>query len=265
MLKYPYSVEHLKNDIITIYHGSDNTANAVIAAFFHKKCDHEIKEPLFGKGSPDSDYGMGFYTTELQDKANQWALEMGDENAVTNEYTIDLKGLNVINLDDYGPMAWIAEIAYHRGSKSELGKLAAEIIVDMYKVDTSQADVIIGYRADSIYMQILDAFLEGKLTINETISLFKKGELGEQVCLVSEKAFEKIRFTNSYKCEKIDMQAPIRQAKKEAMKFLNRREEELAHGIKLQGMNVDDITANNFVYNQNTNQYEIETKENDEI
>lgn len=49
------------------------------------------------------------------------------------------------------------------------------------------------------------------------------------------------------------------------MKFLNRREEELAHGIKLQGLNVDDITANNFVFNQNTNQYEIETKENDEI
>lgn len=90
VFEYPYSVEHLKNDIITIYHGSD----------------HEIKEPLFGKGNPDSDYGMGFYTTELPDKADQWALEMGGENAVTNEYTIDLKGLNVINLDDYGPMAW---------------------------------------------------------------------------------------------------------------------------------------------------------------
>jgi len=54
-----------------IYHGSDNI----------------LKKPLFGKGKEDNDYGSGFYTTEIREKADEWALINGSEtSAICNYY-----------------------------------------------------------------------------------------------------------------------------------------------------------------------------------
>ena len=61
------------------------------------------------------------------------------------------------------------------------------MLIDMYKVDTSNVDVIIGYRAGGLYMDVLDNFLLGNLTITEVENLFKKDKLGEQICLLSPK------------------------------------------------------------------------------
>lgn len=47
----------------------------------------------------------------------------------------------------------------------------------MYKVDTSNVDVIIGYRAGGLYQNVIDSFLEGNLTITEVENLFKKDKL----------------------------------------------------------------------------------------
>lgn len=245
---YNFNIDDKKNDIRTVYHGSD----------------HIIKKPEYGKGNPDCDYGLGFYVTENPDKGAEWSLTTGkDSTAINNKYTIDLSQLNVVNLDDYGPLAWIAEIASNRILSSESAQFAAEIISDMYRIDTTNADVVIGYRADSggKYMDILEAFLNGELTIDETEKLFKKGELGEQICLKSERAFDKIKFETGTDCSK----TPIpdnRKAISDVSKFLQRRKEEINKGIKPQGLVIDDITLNKFTYDKNNKYYEIECKEN---
>lgn len=242
---YHFSIEHKKSNIITLYHGSD----------------HILEIPKYGFGSVDNDYGRGFYLTDNRQKSDEWALMMGNaQNAMTNVYEIDLQGLNVLNLDNYGPLAWIAEIAYNRSAETELAQIAADMLIDMYKVDTSNADIIIGYRADSIYMRVLNDFYEGKLSIDETIRLFKKGELGEQYCLKSEKAFQEIIFTNAYKCEKIDLSMSNVKARNDVSKFLEIRNQNILHGFKPQGLTFDDITANKFIFNSETQQYEVEQK-----
>lgn len=44
--------------IITLYHGSEQL----------------IEEPTFGKGKGNNDFGLGFYCTESEDLAKEWAV-----------------------------------------------------------------------------------------------------------------------------------------------------------------------------------------------
>lgn len=75
---------------VKLYHGSDK----------------EIRKPIYGFGSSDNDYGSGFYTTIVSGKADAWAGSMGEKcSGVTNVYSLDLSGLNVINLCDYGTLS----------------------------------------------------------------------------------------------------------------------------------------------------------------
>jgi hypothetical protein len=82
------------HNIIDLYHGSD----------------HIVELPIFGIGKPDNDYGSGVYTTRIIQRASEWALLYGTKEARVNHYQIDLSDLKVIELDSYGPMAWVAEV-----------------------------------------------------------------------------------------------------------------------------------------------------------
>lgn len=166
------------SNIITLYHGND----------------HVLVKPLFGFGKSDNDYGSGFYTTLDKQKAAEWAVSNGSDAAYVNIYEIDTEDLNVIHLDDYGILTWISEIVYNRGARGEDAIILGKKITDQYKIDMSNADIIIGYRADDSYSDIVDAFLQNKLNIEEVERLFKKGDLGQQYFIKSELAFNKIKF-----------------------------------------------------------------------
>ena len=147
-----------RSNVVGLYHGSTT----------------EVRQPKFGLGRTDNDYGQGFYTTAIYEKAVAWAKAMGrEQDAVVSEYVIDLAELNVLNLNGCGTLAWIAEIAAHRPISSELAKDFLPDFVQMYKVDTSAADVIIGYRADDSYTDVVGAFCEMR---------FRSYECGAQGC-----------------------------------------------------------------------------------
>lgn len=42
--------------------------------------------------------------------------------AIVNIYSLNTRDLKIVNLDDYGVFAWIAEIASHRKIVSDLGE-----------------------------------------------------------------------------------------------------------------------------------------------
>ena len=56
------------HNIIDLYHGSD----------------HIVEFPAFGVGKPDNDYGSGFYTTRILNRASEWALLFGMKEARVN-------------------------------------------------------------------------------------------------------------------------------------------------------------------------------------
>lgn len=219
-----------------IYHGSDNI----------------LKKPLFGKGKEDNDYGSGFYTTEIREKADEWALINGSEtSAICNYYEIATEGLNILHLDKYGTLAWIAEIVTHRGTRDEVSEILGQKIATMYKINTDDADIIIGYRADDSYIDIVDAFLDNEVSLDEVERLFKKGELGEQVFIKSQKAFDLLVFKDYYDVTGKDFSNENEvKARKEVSEFLrNRRIQIQVEGFTPTGITAREAANHYYAYN----------------
>lgn len=176
-------VETFKDDKIwTLYHGS-----SVI-----------VKKPMYGAGKKDNDYGSGFYLTAEHEKANEWAFTTDtSDKAVCNTYRLDTRDLTIVHLNDYGPLAWIAEVAFNRGVESDIDSVYIDTFLRYYKLDLSKADVIVGYRADDSYTKVISAFFNNELTVDEVDAFFRKGELGEQVFIKSPKAFDQLSFVDA--------------------------------------------------------------------
>lgn len=236
-----------ENNIMILYHGSD----------------HVVERPLYGVGKQDNDYGSGFYTTKDKEKADQWALVNGSDRAITNCYSIDESNLQILDLDEYGTLAWIAEIVHHRGARGEKANIIAGYLIEKYKVDTSQADIIIGYRADDSYIDVVDSFLKNELSLEDVERLFKKAELGQQVFIKSKKAFDALVF-EGYEQVLVEPNNDEIQARIDVSRFLRNRATE----IQINGFIPDGITATSaikdtFCYNKEYNYYSIMPKDDD--
>lgn len=154
---------------------------------FYHGSDHILKEPIYQGGKTDNDYGNGFYTTEYKDRAKSWAVLNGDpEHSFVNRYILNTSGLKIMDLNDYGILAWIAEVIANRGTSLESAEITGSRIVEMYRISTADFDIIKGYRADDSYTQVIEAFLINQINIEEIKKLFYKGSLGNQIFLKSQ-------------------------------------------------------------------------------
>lgn len=228
---------------ILVYHGSD----------------HIIQTPVYLGGRDDNDYGNGFYTTEYEDCAKSWAVLNGDpSHSIVNKYELALDGLNVLNLADFGVLAWIAEVVSNRGTSQEATEILGKRLVEMYKVDTSLYDIIKGYRADDSYTQVIEAFLLNQMNIAEVEKLFYKGSLGNQIFLKSEKAFSQIKWLGSYETASEEKYADDDlKARREVNKFMQGR----MQVILMEGYSVPGITARyaiqrKLIYHRENDYYE---------
>lgn len=218
--------------MIKVFHGSD----------------HIIRYPRYLGGREDNDYGNGFYTTEHEDRARSWAgLNGNPEKSIVNVYELNIEQLRILNLSEKGILAWIAEVVANRGMNEENAAITGERLVQMYKPDTAQTDIILGYRADDSYTQVIEAFLLNQINLYEVERLFYKGSLGNQIFLKSEKAFSQIKWLDAYSItlteedRKADMYA-----RREVGRFLSER----MKAILLEGFEVPGITARYAIQNQ---------------
>ena len=174
---------------ITIYHGSD----------------HIIKQPDIKKGKMYNDYGQGFYCTEDLELAKEWACKNGNEGFV-NEYTLNTSNLKILNLNSngYTILNWIALLLKHRTFTldNEIQMQAKDYIIDNFSIDTSKYDIIIGYRADDSYFSFAESFVSNTLPLSTLNKALRLGNLGEQIALVSEKAFNNIEFAEAQTVER---------------------------------------------------------------
>lgn len=229
--------------MIKVFHGSD----------------HVLRNPVYLGGKTDNDYGNGFYTTEFEDRARSWAVLNGKaECSIVNEYNLEWNDLTVLDLNEHGILAWIAEVVANRGMNQEAANIVGNRIVELYRVDSENADIIKGYRADDSYTQVIEAFLMNQINIAEVERLFYKGSLGNQIFLKSEKAFQKIQWIRSYEVNEADADIMSDMtARREVSQFLASR----MKAILLEGYQVPGITAgyairNKLVYHQEGNYYD---------
>ena len=171
-------------DLIDIYHGSVNI----------------VEKPIFGSGKINNDYGRGFYCTEHIDLAKEWACA-SNIDGYANHYKLDRSGLSVLNLNspDYNILNWLAILLENRkfNVSDGLPQLAKDYLLENFKVDYRDYDIIIGYRANDSYFSYANDFVNNTLSLSDLSEAMRLGKLGEQVVLKSKKAFDALTFVEA--------------------------------------------------------------------
>ena len=156
-----------------------------------------VKHPGLGKGKPYNDYGQGFYCTESLDLAKEWACPT-QKDGFANKYTLNTKGLSLLRLSggSYHILNWLALLLKNRtfDLSAALALQAREYVIQTFMPDLSGKDYIIGYRADDSYFSFAEDFVSGVLSLRDLSEAMRLGALGEQVVLISSKAFKQIHF-----------------------------------------------------------------------
>lgn len=174
---------------ITIYHGSKQI----------------VEVPTFGEGRKNNDFGLGFYCTESNDLAKEWAVS-SLRDGFSNRYTLDMEYLNILNLNspDYTILNWMAVLVEHRlfSIKTPVARRAKRYLIENFGVNVNAYDLITGYRADDSYFDYAEAFLNNTITVEQLSRAMRLGKLGEQIVIKSRFAFSKLKFEGFEVAEK---------------------------------------------------------------
>ncbi|MBQ9444807.1 MAG: DUF3990 domain-containing protein [Lachnospiraceae bacterium] len=163
-----------------LYHGSDRI----------------ITMPKWDRKSGSGDFGDGFYATESDELGREWAASSAC-GGFLNIYELDTEGLKVIDLsgDSFDINDWIAFVCLNRPdcippslkrAKDKIHSSALPILAD--------ADLIKGYRADDSNLIFLKDHLAGNITKAALTDHLRYSGTGEQVCLRSKKAADRLEF-----------------------------------------------------------------------
>ena len=169
------------NQKITLYHGSEQI----------------IESPTFGLGKQNNDFGLGFYCTESEELAKEWAVS-SLRNGFGNRYSLDTECLKILNLNnpDYTILNWIAVLVAHRlfSIKSPAAQRAKRYLIDNFGVNVNAYDLIIGYRADDSYFDFAASFLNNGISVQQLANAMRLGKLGEQIVIKSKYAFSLLHY-----------------------------------------------------------------------
>lgn len=201
-------------NLITIYHGSPQIVEA----------------PAFGLGRKNNDFGLGFYCTESNELAKEWAVT-SLRDGFSNRYTLDTEYQRILKLNspDYTILNWIAVLVEHRlfSIRTPIARRAKQYLIEHFGINVNAYDLIIGYRADDSYFDFAEAFLNNAITIEQLSRAMRLGKLGEQIVLKSQFAFSKIHYEGFEVAEK-DKYYVFRKARNDeaSQTYLDIQEEE---------------------------------------
>lgn len=207
--------------IITLYHGSEKI----------------VETPTFGEGRKNNDFGLGFYCTESEELAKQWAVS-SLRNGFANQYTLNTEYLNILNLNspDYTILNWIAVLVEHRlfSVKTPVARRAKRFLIDNFGVNVNAFDLITGYRADDSYFDYAESFLNNGITVEQLARAMRLGKLGEQIVVKSRFAFSRLKYEGFDIAEK-DKYYVLRKARDdEANRLYQEMLEEESDGLYIQ-------------------------------
>ena len=163
---------------ITLYHGTPA----------------KIVVPTYGMGEEKHDYGRGFYLTESIDLAKEWAVcRPNESNGYVHRYELDTDGLKILDFQEKGVLAWLAELMKHRdAADTKRYKVLSKKFIEKFGIDTSTYDVIKGWRANASYFYIAKEFVRDNVDTDILEELLSLGGLGIQYCIKSELAYSKL-------------------------------------------------------------------------
>ena len=207
--------------IITIYHGSEKI----------------VEVPTFGEGKKNNDFGLGFYCTESEDLAKEWAVS-SLRNGFANKYTLDTEYMRILNLNspEYTILNWIAVLVEHRlfSIKTPVARRAKQYLIDNFSINVNAFDIITGYRADDSYFDYAESFLNNGISVEQLARAMKLGKLGEQIVIKSQFAFSRLKFEGFEVAEKEEFYVLRKSRDDEANRLYLEMLEEEGDGLYIQ-------------------------------
>lgn len=217
--------------ILTLYHGSQKV----------------VEEPTFGLGKKNKDFGLGFYCTENEALAKEWAVS-SLRDGFCNRYTLDVEYMNILNLNspDFTILNWIAVLVEHRpfSIKTPVARRARQYLIDNFGINVNAYDLIKGYRADDSYFDYAESFLNNGISVDQLAKAMKLGKLGEQIVLKSQFAFSEIHFEGFEVAEKEEFYLLRKSRNDEANQIYFEMLEEESDGLYIQDIIRGGITNN---------------------
>ena len=207
--------------IITIYHGSEKI----------------VEVPTFGEGKKNNDFGLGFYCTENEDLAKEWAVS-SLRSGFANKYTLDTEYMRILNLNspEYTILNWIAVLVEHRlfSIKTPVARRAKQYLIDNFSINVNAFDIITGYRADDSYFDYAESFLNNGISVEQLARAMKLGKLGEQIVIKSQFAFSRLKFEGFDVAEKEEFYVLRKSRDDEANRLYLEMLEEESDGLYIQ-------------------------------
>ena len=215
--------------IITLFHGSKKIVEA----------------PTFGEGKKTNDFGLGFYCTETEELAKEWAVS-SLQDGFSNRYTLNTEYMNILNLNspEYTILNWIAVLVEHRifSIKTPVARRAKSYLIDNFGINVNAYDLITGYRADDSYFDYADSFLNNGISVEQLAKAMRLGKLGEQIVLKSQFAFSRIKFEGFEVAEKEEFYVLRKSRDDEANQLYLEMLEEESDGLYIQDIIRGGIT-----------------------
>ena len=217
------------NKTITLFHGSEKV----------------IEAPSFGEGKRNNDFGLGFYCTETENLAKEWAVS-SLRDGFCNRYTLDTEYTKILNLNspDYTILNWIAVLVEHRlfSIRTPIARRAKKYLIDNFGINVNAFDIVTGYRADDSYFDYAESFLNNAISVEQLAAAMKLGKLGEQIVLKSQFAFSRIRFEGFDVAEKEEFYVLRKARDDEANRLYLELLEEESDGLYIQDIIRGGIT-----------------------
>ena len=171
-----------------LYHGK------VLAGFAGATADAFT---LFERFEAQLQKHSGHLVRAAVELAKEWACA-GLDDGFANRYTLTTDGLLFLDLSQptYTILNWLAMLVENRRFQPTTAVAAQgiEYLKQVFLPDASQADVIVGYRADDSYFSFARAFVNNAISIDQLAEAMRLGELGKQIVLTSPRAFAALRF-----------------------------------------------------------------------
>ena len=207
--------------IISIYHGSEKI----------------VEVPTFGEGKKNNDFGLGFYCTESEGLAKDWAVS-SLRSGFANKYTLDTEYMRILNLNspEYTILNWIAVLVEHRlfSIKTPVARRAKQYLIDNFSINVNAFDIITGYRADDSYFDYAESFLNNGISVEQLARAMKLGKLGEQIVIKSQFAFSRLKFEGFDVAEKEEFYVLRKSRDDEANRLYLEMLEEESDGLYIQ-------------------------------
>ena len=216
---------------LTLFHGSEKI----------------IEAPAFGLGKKNNDYGLGFYCSESEELAKEWAVS-SLRNGFSNRYTLNTEYLNILHLNspEYTILNWIAVLVEHRlfSLKNPVARRAKRYLTDHFSINVNAYDIITGYRADDSYFDYAESFLNNAISVEQLARAMRLGKLGEQVVIKSRHAFSLLQFEGFDIAEKEKYYVLRKARDDEANRLYLEMLEEESDGLYIQDIMRGGITNN---------------------